>query len=310
MDDTRGFQRWQDLPFTLDEEKYGKLNDAAEEAPGVFFLCTERPGRMLGQEYYVVTPQAVPSVISPEVADCGIADGEIRIFEYRTHTDPYKLVEHEVIRYRVKHGLPLKVANDSLYCSFVYCAEYFPWYFGGTIPPTYTPFGLTIRVKKADEGIFFLETDQCRWVLAVSYSIWDSELSKYTKALGTLCTDSLSMEVPESQYLFIPREFCATAIYELMDSQYHKGLLNFVRSKEAVESHLWKDYTAYAVQHNTWQVTGHGEADLLDCLLRSLGVSIPKPDEEKDAAIQLQRVKNCIHYTPELAEQDFLLLPQ
>lgn len=310
MDDIRIFYRWQDLPFAWNEEKYGKLEDAAEEAPGVFFLCTERPGSVLAREYYVVTPQAVPFIISPEVADCGIADNKIRIFEYRSPTDPYKLVAHEVMRYRVKHGLPLTETGSSLYASSVYCAEYFPWYFGGTIPPTHTPFGLTIRVKKADEGIFFLETDQCRWVLAVSYPIWDSELSEYTGTLGTVCTDDLSAKVPESRYLFIPRELCATAIYELMGSRDHKGLLNFVRSKETVESHLWKYHTPYAVQHNVWEITGHGETHLFERLLRDLGVPLPEPNEEEYAAMQLQMVKNCIHYTPELAEQDFLLLPQ
>lgn len=309
MDDTRFFYRWQDLPFALDEETYGKLVDAVEKAPGVFSLCTERPRSVLAREYYVVTPQAVPFVISPEVADCGTADGEIRIFEYRSPTDPYALVAHEVLRYRVKNGLPLAATSSSLYVSAIYCAEYFPWYFGGTIPPTHTPFGLTIRVKKADEGIFFLETDQCRWVLAVSYPIWDSELSKYTETLGAFCTDDLSTKVPESRYLFIPRERCATAVYELMDNQDHKGLLNFVRSKEAVESHLWKYHAPYAVQHNTREVSGHGGADLFENLLRNLGIPIFEPDEEKDAAMQNQRVKNCIHYAPELAEQDFLLLP-
>ncbi len=217
MEDSRIFTHWDDLPFELDEDRWGRLHEAREECPGVYYLCTApREGEGLGRELYVVTRAAVPAVISPEVIVHGIKAGDVWVFVYTGAESIYNLVKYEILRYRTRCGLPIEEADGSLYCAAVYCAEYFPWYFGGTIPPRSTPYGLTVRVKKAGEGVFFLETDQCRWVLAVSFPIWDSELSEAAKRLGVPGGDALSARVREARYLFFLRERCAPAIYELL----------------------------------------------------------------------------------------------
>ncbi len=309
MDDNAVFHSWLDLPFALDEDCWGELDEAVEEGPGVYYVRTVVEVEPLGRELYAVTAAATPSVISPEVLARGVKAGDVWVFLYTGADSVFNLVKYELTRYRTKRGLPLGPGDGSLYCAAVYCAEYFPWYFGGTIPPRETPFGLTVRVRKAGEGLFFLETDQCRWVLAVSFPIWDSELSEAACALGTLGDDDLSRRVEESRYLFFPRERCAPALYELLDNPDHKGLKQFVRSKLVLEAHLWERFPAYAMEHNVLELSGRGEADLLENLLRELGAEHLVAGAV-EAGKREQRVKNCIRYSKELAGQELLLLPE
>lgn len=299
---------WAGLPFELDENCWGTLNEATEECPGVYYVCTSpKDGKIVGRELYVVTKTAIPTIISPEVVAHGIIVGDVWVFEYTDITSIYNLVKYEVMKYRIINELPIEDVEGSLYCAAIYNTEYFPWYFGGAIPPRNTPFGLTVRVKKAGEGLFFLETEQGRWVLAVSFPIWDTELSEYTKNLGWICDDDLSKKAKESRYLFFTKEGCAPAIYELLKNSDYNGLKRFIRSREVLETNLWEYFPEYALEHNAYEMSGKGSADMLGNLLKSLGVEIPETDEENEEKAK-QRVKNCIIYSQELVGQDLLLL--
>jgi len=299
---------WDKLPFELDENRWGKLNRAVEECPGVYYVSVIPEGKRLGRELYVVTSAATPSIISPEVAALGIDVGDVRIFEYADIDSVYNLVKFEIMRYRVQHGLPAGEGNETLYSAAMYYGEYFPWYFGGTIPPRDTPFGLTVRTKKAGEGLFFLETEHCRWSLAVSFPIWNTELSEYTKGLGMICNDDLSELANESRYLFFPRERCAPAVYELLDNPDHKGLEAFIKSRQALETCLWEHFPQNALKHNALEMSGNGRADMLENLLKAFGTQLPEVDGS-DERKKERRVKNCITYSKELTGQELLLLP-
>lgn len=222
---------WDSLPFRLDENRWGKLENAVEECPCVYYLCTDGENESLFRELYVVMKAATPMIISPEVIARGVREGDVWVFEYEDIDSVYYLVRYEITRYRVKCGLPTR---DSLYGLAVFDAEYFPWYFGGTIPPRNTPFGLTVRVKKVDEGLFFLETDQCRRLLAVSYPIWNTELSEDTVELGVFCDDDLAAQAQESRYLFFPKERCEPAIYELSGNPNRQGLRQLISSGQFI----------------------------------------------------------------------------
>lgn len=237
-----------ELPFELNVDCWGELNEAIEACPGVYHVCTSPRGEEdFVRKLYVVTRAAVPSVISPEVIAHGIAVGDVWVFEYTTTDSIYNLVKFELMQYRVRNKLPIDRTEGSFYGTAVYCAEYFPWYFGGTIPPRNTPLGLTIRVKKAGEGLFFLETDRCQWVLAVSFPIWDLELSEYTKSLGMICNDGLSARAEESRYLFFAEEVCVPAIYELLLNPDHNGLRAFIESKEKLTAYLQEHFPEYTM---------------------------------------------------------------
>ncbi len=309
MDEAKTIYHWEDLPFRLDEDEWGKLEMAAEECPGVYYVCLSHEAAPV-QELYVVTQDATPAIISQEVVDHGVQTGGVWVFDYQGCDSVYNLVEYEITRYRVKQGLPPEKGHDNLYSISVYAGEFFPWYFGGTIPPRNTPFGLTVRVKKVSEGLFFLETDQCRWVMAVSFPIWNTELSDYAVGLGAFCDDELAARVKESRYLVFPRERCAPAIYELLEGPDHQGLMRFIQSTQVLEAHLWEHFPEYTLSHNANEISGNGKADILENLLKHLGVELPPPEDEADTAEKMaRRAENCIAYSKELAGQELLLLP-
>ncbi len=247
MDGIRKINTWSELPFYLDEKEWGKLRSSWEEAPGVFYVSTELSEDIgMGRELYVVTRAGTPCVISPEVAERGTEVGDVRVFEYQGADSLYNLVRYELTRYQTVHGLPRVSSNESLYCMAAYYGEYFPWYFGGVIPPRDTPRGLTVRTKKVGEGLFFLETEQCQWLLAVSYPIWDSELSQFVQELGETWDDGLATRAVETQYLFFTCDCCVPAIYELTAYGERAELLAYVGGREALEKQLREQFPQYA----------------------------------------------------------------
>ncbi len=58
MDDNAVFHSWSDLPFSLDEDCWGELDEAEEECPGVYYVRTAVGGEHLGRELYAVTAGA------------------------------------------------------------------------------------------------------------------------------------------------------------------------------------------------------------------------------------------------------------
>ncbi len=58
MDNNLVFHSWLDLPFALDEDCWGELDEAVEECPGVYYVRTVVEGEVLGRELYAVTTAA------------------------------------------------------------------------------------------------------------------------------------------------------------------------------------------------------------------------------------------------------------
>lgn len=301
------FQGW--LPFQWHDETWGEIKHVEEECPGVYYLATSAPKHIICREMYAVIPGAVPDIISEEAWGYGkeTADG-VRVFECNVEDSGWEVVHYELLRYRTKHGIP-RSDTDPLYCSAIYAADQYPDYFGGPIPPRCTPWGLTVRCKKAAEGLFFLETNRCEWVLALSYPVWSVELSDVAQRLGERCELDRQMGEDEAEYLYFKRDACAPAIYELLGNSEYGGLLGFIHSKEALETHLNRRFPEYVVWHNSVELSGCGLSDILENLLGAFGCR-PEESEEKTQEKQALRVANCIHYTPELEDMDYLLLPQ
>ena len=187
----------------------------------------------------------------------------------------------------------------------IYAANEYLDYFGAPPPPFCTPWGLMTRYKKASEGIFFLETDRSEWVLALPNPIWTIELSDVAAQMGKTCEpDSRTGE--DAEYLFFKRDSCAPPIYELLKNSEHDGLLAFIRSKDALETHLNLRFPAYVIWHNSIQVSSHGFSNSPALL------GMEECDLESDERVkeeQDQCIANCIHYTPGLSDVEYLLLP-
>jgi len=297
-----------ELELKLPKNQWGEIVQTSEECPGVYHIATQSPEQPSFREFYAVLPEAVPDIISEEALRYGTAVDGGHLFEYDAKGNGWDIITYELMRYHVKEG-NLLGENQSLYSTAIYAAERYPDYFGGMIPPRVTPWGLTIRVKKAAEGIFFLETEGCHWVLAVANPIWDVDLSDYVVTLGEYCDDDQSMGEYEAQYLYFQRDLCAPAIYELLDRKEYQGLLAFVPSREVLETKVYCQSPDYAVWHNALQISGQGRTDLLTNLLTVLN-GVRECDSRSTDELTALRNAACVHFHPELADAELLLLPK
>lgn len=297
----------ENLGIYLDNEEWGDIVLTEEKAPGVFYLATKNGNHLLCREFYAVTEKAVPNIISQEALVYGTVCRDIRLFEFG-EDNGWELIDYELGRYHMKAGTASK--EQSLYCTALYAAEKYPDYFGGVTPPRYTPEGLVLRVKKVYEGIFFLETEQCRWMLALSYPIWNCDLSEYTQSLGKTCEQDLQAGTEEAAYLFFSEDVCAPALYELLDCSDYEGLLAYIDSRDTLETHLYCNFPAYTVQHNALEVSGHGKGDIFADILSCFGCEIPPLSEDEALLDQKRRVANCIHLVPGCENKRLLNLPK
>jgi len=297
------------LPFQLVQEQWGVITFIEEECPGVYYLGTSmRTPDCAGREMYAVLPTAVPDIISNEALAYGKDADGVYLFEYGVENNGWDIIQYEILRYKAKAGLEIK-DTESLYCTAIYSADVYPEYFGGLLPPRCTPWGLTVRTKKAQEGVYFLETDRCEWVLALAHPIWDIELSEAVQSMGVLCDHDRSMGEEYAQYRYFKRDKCAPAIYELLTHSGFENLRNFIKSQEVLEAHVYQQNMEYAVTYNMTQVSGHGKCDMLTDILEMLGCEGVREEFETEEK-QAQRIEACIRLNPELAAEELLLLPR
>lgn len=296
----------QNQPFQLTEDM-GHLLSAELRCPGVYYVVTAGSPGHASREHYVVLQEAVPDIISLEAYAYGKPAGEhAREFEGEVDGSGWELVDFEMECFQVKQGIPFR-DGESIFSSAIYFADKYPEYFGGHIPPRMTPWGLTIRWKKASEGVFFLETDRCEWVLALAHPFWSIDLSELVQELGEECDTDLQLDAEEAVYRYFRGDNLALAIFELLDYGDHCGLLDYIHSKEALETCLYSHCPEYVLQYNATEMSGHGKADILENLLGVLGCPVPEKDPE-DA--RSRRSANCIHYYPEFADVGLLRLPK
>lgn len=296
------------LPFQISEADWGEVRAVDEVCPGVYYLATSDGDHPFCREFYAVLQEAVPRIISEEAFSYDQPAGLVRLFEYEVENSGWPVISFEVKRYRVIHGLPLD-KYDSLYASAIYAAEHYTDYFGGMLPPRNTPYGLTTRVKKVAEGVFFLDTLQCQWLLAVASPIWLTDFSDFVRGVGEFCKDDCEAGEEEAKYLFFRRDRCAPAIYELLVCSDYQGLTKYIHSKECLETQLYQRFPEYVIWNNGNELSGHGKGDILNDLLAMLGCPL-EDDGEEDEEAAARRQENCIHFWPELAGQELLLLPE
>ena len=293
------------MQVQLEKEVWGEVQSVEEEAAGVLYVETAMPD-LCGKELYVVTPEAIPKIISEETLRYGTVVQGGYVFELYADGNGWELVSYELDRYRLRKA-PSEEGREGIYTSSVYAAEKYPAYFGGILPPRSTPWGLVLRYKKVAEGIFFLETDRLEWVLAVAEPIWGVDLSEEARGLGQLWEGDRLLRRREAQYLYFQTSRCGPVIYELLDYEEYQTLLSYIPSKAALETKLYLNHPGYTLRHNFVQMSGQGKSDLLNRLASTLGAW--DLVEEHSSALDERRMRCCIQYSPELAHEPMLLLP-
>ena len=181
----------------------------------------------------------------------------------------HRIVRYELYKYRLQHGLPLP-EQSALHDTAVYGMELHPEYFGPYPVPLHTPRGNTVRHKRLLNGVYWIETDQCRELLAVCYPIGQGDLPVMVQewALQTDYDRTHGIHHTLGYLFFAGRDLCV-ALFELM--QLHRELeTNGMVDPAALMNAIWRDNPAYAVVYNLEEALGLH--DTFGLLMQQVGV--------------------------------------
>ena len=206
--------------FRALEEPYGTICYAEEVCPGVYEVLTKSdpPKRWSGAELIVVMEDA--PAISLEARSYGMAlptapgllvYPDVDYYDKATH-----VVTYEIHTYLAEHGLPLP-AGTSLLEDRLRGMEICPEYFGPFPVPEDTPWGRAIRHDRLWNGLYWLETEEAGWVLAIAYPLCEDLLAE-TEAFAML--DRYGQEDGIDRTLgfrFYRYEMSCIPLFELLD---------------------------------------------------------------------------------------------
>lgn len=241
------------LPLELGE--LGTVTEAELIMPGVYDAILEFSETGLAVDAFIVLSNA--GEISAAAKRYGKADPDypdlLVYLEDDTGNTRY-IVGYELFRYKILHHLPLP-EGETIRGIAAAGAELYPKYFGGYPVPFYTPWGCTTRHKIIANGLYWLETEQCRRGLAVACPKYD-DLSDGARGLADLFHDGSSqadMEMPG--YLFFTEANSSVPLYELV-SAIPKEQLCCEVNRAALMNAVYQHFPEYAAQHNLAEQAG------------------------------------------------------
>lgn len=261
-----------DFPTDLLKNFLGEIYAVEQESLGVYYLSVSGSEEWSNGEYYAVWSDAPD--ISREAKGYGLRPEqcpELLLYPFAKDDSGWRIIQYELHKYRIANKLPM-ADRDILTDTTLYSIEIHPEYFGMYPVPTLTPWGYTLRHKMLDNGIYWLETNQCRHVLAVCFPIWQ-ELS--SAAIEVAIQIKYAQEFQLEGPLLFEEQVCCIPIWELMKSrrQWELKLID----KAALMNAIWKYFPEYAAMYNA-QVQ-QGLQDAIGLLLNAVDVQIErKPD--------------------------------
>ena len=261
-----------ELELPVDVSELGELVSAELECPGVYYLAVKfKTDRCpFPMEYYLVLDGAP---ISKEARGYGtpLENGQGLVFSLEQEGSGAKIIEYEIYKYRVLHHFPLP-GNETLHGCAVYAAELYPEYFGMLPVPMLTPWGYTTRHRALSSGIYWIETDQCVDVLAVSHPAWAADLS------GGILRHARQTDYDTEHginhtlgYKFFSQKQSCVVIFELL--QYHPEWLTSGRvDLPALMNAILEYWPEYAVSFNAHEQAGLN--DVAGLFLRYMGIDV------------------------------------
>lgn len=134
-----------------------------------------------------------------------------------------------------------------------------------------------------NNGIYWLETDQCEEVLAVCYPVWSTELSDLTVRLGEHAEYDKAHDIEETlDYIFFPAKVSCIPLRELL--RVRPAWAGTLIDKAALMNAIWSAAPEYVYLMN-WQEQS-GKNDLFSSLLAEAGVAV-EPNITMDNMIPL-----------------------
>ncbi len=217
-------------------------------------------------EYYLVLPGAP---ISREALALGRALDGIPGLLYAI--DPpdeggWTAILYELCKNQSSHGSP-PLEGWSLSDAAMEGMELCPSYFGSFPVPPYTPWGWTLRYKALDNGVYWLETSQCKTALAVCHPVWSTEFSDGVAQAGKKLAHSKANDV-ELDYLFFDDRTSCVAIFELLEVRGRWLDAGLIQKPELMNA-IWENQPIYAASYNAQEQAGIHDA--LGMLLQMVG---------------------------------------
>ena len=246
-------------------DKIGSIEEVEELRLGVHYVTAKREDDLLSGEYYVVKEK---SAVPQAAKSYGQKISGLRLFSITDGGKEYKIIQYEVAKYRAQNNLP---PDEPLRATAFFAAQSFPEYFGAFPVPLHTPRGVTLRHWILDNGIYWLETDQCEKVLAVSYPVWSTELSDLTASLGEQTEYGKTHDIEETLgYIFFPAKVSCIPLRELIRTR--PEWTGTLIDKPALMNAIWKVAPEYAALMNCQEQSGRN--DLFSALLAEAGVQV------------------------------------
>lgn len=246
-------------------EMLGEEAPLEMEGPGVYYLAVKEHG-----EFYIV--EQTSSIISDIAKSYGKQYPDYAGLLFYSLADVCsgsKIVDYELEKYAIDNGVP---SHDSatLHNAAAYGAEVHPEYFGAYPAPVHTPWGYTLRYRRIENGIFWLETDQRQEVLTICYPIWNASLSETAMRLGATMDADREHGIHISlAYIFFRKPDACIPIFELMRTRREWGQTGRI-AVPALMNAIWRNHPGYVLVHNAREQLGVNDA--VCWLLGQLGI--------------------------------------
>lgn len=272
------------LPLDLGE--LGIVTEAELAMPGVYNAVLENPEIGVTVEAFIVLKNAVE--ISAAAKQYGKTDPDhpnFLVYKEDGEGNTRYIVGYELFRYRILHGLPLP-EGDTIRSIAATGAEMYPEYFGGYPVPFLTPWGCTTRHKIIANGLYWLETEQCRRGLAVSCPKYD-DLSDGARGLAEpfQCSADLT-DADTPGYLFFSEANSSVPLFELLSAIPNEQLRCKI-DRAALMNAVYQHFPEYAAQHNFAEQAGLNNG--LAQFLHTQGIDLePRIDPERFLSLSAQ----------------------
>lgn len=240
----------QSLPFDLSDydEELGLVQYAIFKCPGIYYLHmypTEKYS--VGLSLYVVMDDAPVSVEARAYGQKAPLHPELLFYPEEGENYSYKIVEYEIIKFYIRHDIPIDT-SENLHSRSIHGMEICPDYFGALPAPFVTPWGYMTRYKTIIPGIFWIETDQCKTALAMSYLFCD-DISDEVLNMAELTPFDQERGIKETQgYYFFQENIMCIVIFELM--LFNCGISWEMIDKKALMNAIWETCPEYAISYN------------------------------------------------------------
>lgn len=238
------------------EEAFGEIVFWEEECLLVFHMSVRtEESALIPKEYYIVdidTP-----AISTKAKQYGRPIRKLPKLLSYSMDDAYsghKIIAYEIWRYKVQNH-HLVDAGESFREFALFAAEYHPDYFGAFPAPIITPHGYTVRYQTMDNGIYYVETDEGKELIAFCMPLWEM-FSGYTSKVGKHAVyDTSHGLVEEEMYMFFAREQSCLPFFELWPER-PAWKVSPVFNYPAMMNAIWSYFPNYVAAYNTAEQRG------------------------------------------------------